>query len=363
MCDTQSVCGSADWCHERVSVACRAVKQGSNKHSETRQSRLHILGSSHRMASSSLSSPCLNASILLTLRDHDAPIRTIVAHPFVPIVAAGKHSGRIHVWDTETGVLLFVLEGHQGGVSGLEFDPSGRRLASSSSDQTVRIWDLYSGVCVCTTPAHTDWIVSVSWNATGSRVAGGTSDDKILIWDADVGALQRTLEGHRSWVLKLVTHATLDRFASADGEGEVRVWCWSTGTCLHVLRGHTGLVWAMAASPDWLVSVSVDDTMRVWSWTSDTCVRVVHEPEETFGVDTLAWDHSALAVVSKKEPGSPGTVHVWDTSSAADPLEWTRTGSLPLHAFHPHGIAWTTTRHIVCGAPDRYTNLAVWKLS
>ena len=40
-----------------------------------------------------------------------------------------------------SGQLLRTLEGHQGMVMSVAFDPTGRTLASGSADHTVKMWE------------------------------------------------------------------------------------------------------------------------------------------------------------------------------------------------------------------------------
>lgn len=74
------------------------------------------------------------------------PIR--VCHSTTGLVAsAGTGDPRfaITLWDAATGETLSVLDGHDGDVSQLAFDPVGTRLFSAGYDGTFRIWEIETG--------------------------------------------------------------------------------------------------------------------------------------------------------------------------------------------------------------------------
>lgn len=62
------------------------------------------------------------------------------------VVAAGAQEPfSIFVWSLKTGRLLDVLEGHQGPVCGLAFNPALPMLLSCSWDRTLKTWDVFGG--------------------------------------------------------------------------------------------------------------------------------------------------------------------------------------------------------------------------
>jgi len=60
--------------------------------------------------------------------------------PDSAMVASGRESGILQVWDAQTGHELALLQGHTGPVWGLAWSPDGLRLVSASDDGTARIW-------------------------------------------------------------------------------------------------------------------------------------------------------------------------------------------------------------------------------
>ena len=86
---------------------------------------------------------------LLTLAGHSgqansyrALIWTLAFSPDSRILASGGGDHSVRLWDTQTGALLQILEGHSNAVTSLAFHPDGISLASGSLDGTVIVWDI-----------------------------------------------------------------------------------------------------------------------------------------------------------------------------------------------------------------------------
>jgi WD40 repeat protein len=65
-------------------------------------------------------------------------------------IVSGNEDGKVKIWDSESGSLIEVLEGHTGSVfSVLAF--SNIKLISGSGDRTIKIWEVpqYGYVNIC----------------------------------------------------------------------------------------------------------------------------------------------------------------------------------------------------------------------
>lgn len=111
--------------------------------------------------------------------------------------------------DMQTGRLLDILEGHEGPVSSLAFNPMNGELASASWDHTVMIWDVFSGNKVCNQLheianlfqnhkdmfSHGTDVLCVAYRPDGKQLASSSMDGRINLWDPINGLQMGTIEG------------------------------------------------------------------------------------------------------------------------------------------------------------------------
>ncbi|CAF5223279.1 unnamed protein product, partial [Rotaria magnacalcarata] len=58
------------------------------------------------------------------------------------------------MWAIPEGDMIMKGEGHSDWVSGIDFHPSGNKMATCSGDTTIKIWDFSQKKCVHTFTNH-----------------------------------------------------------------------------------------------------------------------------------------------------------------------------------------------------------------
>jgi WD40 repeat protein len=127
--------------------------------------------------------------------------------------------------------LLRTLEGHEGVVLNVAFDPAGRTLASGSADKAVKLWEVANGKLLRTLERHKDIVWSVAFDPAGRTLASGGWDNTVKLWEVASGKLLRTLEGHTSRVGTIAFSVDGRLLISKSDDGTLRLWSceiWET---------------------------------------------------------------------------------------------------------------------------------------
>jgi len=124
--------------------------------------------------------------------------------------------------------LVKELEGHTGCVNCIQWNSTGRLLASGSDDKTVIVWDGTVGkrLARVETP-HEGNIFSVVWvpGSDDQLVGTGAGDCRVCILSVETGATTRAVLGHSGRVKRLTTASDNPGVVWSGGEdGVVRQW-------------------------------------------------------------------------------------------------------------------------------------------
>jgi WD40 repeat protein/DNA-binding SARP family transcriptional activator len=225
-------------------------------------------------------------------------------------MAMGSHDATIRLWDARSRELLRVLRGHIGNVYGLAWSPDGMLLVSAGHDETVRLWNAHSGDALRVLRGNAAGVLSVAFGSDSATLYS-TQGHVVRVWDVQQRRLRRILRGHRDVVTNVSASRDGAHLASASRDGTVRVWDAARGRTVHVLAGHTNIVRAVAWSPNGalLASGSYDAIVRLWDVCTGQLVRSF--TGHTNHVETLGFSADGALLVSA---GADTTVRLWDVA-------------------------------------------------
>ena len=150
------------------------------------------------------------------------------------VMAIGNDS-TVRLWDTYSGQLLQVLQGHEASIQQARFSPDGQFIITASWDKTARIWQVKSGQTVKIL-FHGDAVTSASFSPNGRQVVTTSWDKTAQIWDAASGDKRQQLVGHQSAVLDAQFSPDGRSIATASKDGTAILWDSATGTQQAQLR-------------------------------------------------------------------------------------------------------------------------------
>ncbi|KAL9554596.1 hypothetical protein MBANPS3_002738 [Mucor bainieri] len=215
-----------------------------------------------------------------------------------PKDARGHFHGTTAQGDAANPYFVHALVGHRQSVRAIA--AHGHTLVSGSYDHTVRVWNTATGQLVHLLEGHTQKVYSVVMDAERNRCMSGSMDTSVRIWDLDTGDCIKKLEGHS--VLVGLLGLSRRHLVSAAADSVLRVWSPETGVCHHALSGHGNSITCFQHDNDKVISGS-EGGLKMWDIQTGRFVRDLITNVD--GVWRVAFDgRRCVAAVQKRNETS-----------------------------------------------------------
>ena len=189
----------------------------------------------------------------------DADLLAMAWSPDGQCLATGDSVGLVRVHDAVDGTVLRSLNTQSATISGLDWSPSGKLIATVSNAK-VTIIDAGTGGQALTFKGD-DILNSVAWSPDGKQLATA-SHVSLRLWDAGSGEPGPVFSGWSGYV-----QWSRERALLADRSGRlVRLIDVSTEQPVRILDGHAGGVSAISLDPTAgrIATAGGDHVLHVW---------------------------------------------------------------------------------------------------
>lgn len=178
----------------------------------------------------------------------------------------GGKSGKVALWDIQTGERVATLGNEFDQVLGADLSPDQRFVALGGPAKVVKIYSTKDGKLVHSMKKHTDWVTAVAYSPDGNLLATGDRNGAIHLWEGDTGKEYSTVPGHKVMVTSLAFMPGL--LASASEDGSVKLWDVKESKEIRSWTAHPGGAAWVDFTPDGrLVSCGRDKLGKVWDQT------------------------------------------------------------------------------------------------
>ncbi|OAD59981.1 WD repeat-containing protein 61 [Eufriesea mexicana] len=195
-------------------------------------------------------------------------IWTVVFSPDDKFIVSGSHSGKIHLYGTESGKLEQTLDTRGGKFTlSVAYSPDGKYIASGAIDGIINIFDVAHGKVLRTLEGHAMPIRSLCFSPDSQLLLTASDDGHMKLYDVKDANLAGTMSGHASWVLGVSFAPHGQEFASSSSDRTVRVWELANRRCLYTFNEHNEQVWAVKYNPQTnniIASVSEDKSINLY---------------------------------------------------------------------------------------------------
>jgi len=337
-------------------------------------------------------------TVALRLAGHQGDQGTVDWAPDGTAILTAGMDGKARIWDAATGAerLTITVMADPPTGSAFYFDvigdaawsPQGDQIVTAAADKTARVWDATTGMVLHILGGHTGPLTGVTWSPEGTQLATSSRDGAVRVWDLATGEVLRLLSNHKGIVRSVAWSPNGRRLATAGEDGTVRVWRASTGIEEFVFRGATA-VWHVVWAPDsqrlaikgarvWVLDFFNEPSRRLYGndigesrcamWSPDGKYILTHS-------DATAWlwdvgrEHSIQTFKNSRyfhQPWSPDGARIVTSDEEGPPRIWdVKTGKALIElqppSSHAFIAAWSPDGARIGASLAPNSQVAVWE--
>ncbi len=238
--------------------------------------------------------------------------------------------GMVEIWNTRHFVVMQKIRNFQGDVTGLQFSPDSKTIATGCRGKTIALWNVATGEQLWSRTAPGQ-VFDIAFSPSGRLLAAATGSTssgqpgRVSVYSASSAALLWSHRAHSDRATSVAFSPDGRYLASAGNDNAVRVWNPATGKRLWMLNvADAQALGSVAFSPHGkrLAAGGNDGAVRVWAVPGGTLLQrfVVKNPGSR---SDLLIQHIAFAQDGHFVAGGSegGTLHLWRLKAAGKPHE------------------------------------------
>jgi WD40 repeat protein len=261
-----------------------------------------------------------------TCRGHASKVVGIAFSPDGARLVTTSADGTVRQWHAATGREVEpAYDRHSGEVVAAVYSPDGQWVASAGTDRTIRVWRATGRQDVAVLHGHTGCVTGLAFDPGGRRLASLScssslsfaGDDTVRVWDVDPRATLPVLRGHTSYVYPVAFSPDGRGIASGGWDKTVRLWDAVTGEPCATLP-HADIVHDLAYGPDgtWLATACLSDSrLRIWDVATARLRKEIELPPGRLRHVTVRPDGRRLAASATPPLGEDFHLYVCDVES------------------------------------------------
>ncbi|MFB8414416.1 hypothetical protein ACFC63_02720 [Streptomyces albidoflavus] len=270
--------------------------------------------------------------------------------------------GRARLWNTRTGKVLRDISPEAGIQISATLSPDGRTVATAEQSGKIRLWEAESGNPRATLLGHTREVYRLAFAADSTSLLS-TDGDEARLWDLTRGTVAREIEtGSPGGLWSLAVAPDGQLLATTNAQAPPRLWDPNTGDrrrgylSPRMEEGSPAVAVAFAAAGDRLAVGTRNGRVRIHDSAAQTTTE--RAMTDANAVGSLAYDADGGTLAAL---GEEGDVAVWDTRGmrrhATPPGDQTLTAM----ALSPDGKTLALAQSDAPIGPQR-TRIRLWDI-
>ncbi|XP_072247941.1 protein Atg16l2-like isoform X2 [Leuresthes tenuis] len=187
-----------------------------------------------------------------------------------------------------------VLDAHEQGINAVRFSCSSDLLATGGTDRVIKLWELRVGALThrATLDGSTGGITCVQFDPTGRRVLAASYDKSALLWRLDDATPKVTLTGHSRKVTAARFTCVSHQVVTGSADRTIRLWDLHRAACVQQAEV-ASFCSDLVCSESSIISGHFDCKIRVWDSRAVSCVQELPAQGKVTSLD-LSCDHRQL---------------------------------------------------------------------